>query len=166
MGNLLIILASVLLWAAVVALICTIVDNLVPGFVRGIAARVAAIFHRAKHQVVRFTRCHGGITITVAALAGWFAYGPILHLFTGDGPDGPALMDVGVFQTILLAIVRAVALYCFSRLLVKRYITPVGRFLFTIRFVRAFYRLTEWQKIIASLWVLSLFVFLATQLTH
>ncbi|WP_400192810.1 hypothetical protein [Hymenobacter sp. B81] len=124
---------------------------------------------RAVRRVQVFAGRWGGSAIILVGLVLWFAY-PLLAFLVqnaeGDGnADGPALMDVGVFQTILLATIRAVAIYCFSRLLVKKYWPAIDRFLNRV-FVRAFYRLTEWQKVIVSLWVLSLFVYLCAQLTH
>jgi hypothetical protein len=120
-------------------------------------------------RLVKFLGCRwGGSAIILVGLTLWFAYPYFAHeLEPGDGAtgSGPALMDVGVFQTLLLAGIRAVAIYCFSRLLLRRYWPVVDRFL-KKRFVWAFYRLTEWQKIIASLWLVSVFVYLCVNLTH
>ncbi|MES2730052.1 MAG: hypothetical protein V4621_08180 [Pseudomonadota bacterium] len=141
-------------------------DNFRPGSLAYLKARIRLAVIKARVWARCLFLKHSGAVIVIIGLAAWGAYGPLAKQIGGDGPDGPALMDIGVFQTILLAIIRAVAVYCFTRLLVKKYVAPVGRFLYGRRFVWAFYRLTAWQKIIASLWVLSVFVFLVTQLTH
>ncbi|GGG33355.1 hypothetical protein GCM10011378_07280 [Hymenobacter glacieicola] len=110
----------------------------------------------------------GGSAIIIVGLTLWFAYPYFAkEVEPGDGITGaePALMDVGVFQTLLLAGIRAVAIWCFSRLLLRKYWPVVDRFL-KKHFVRAFYRLTEWQKVIVSLWLVSAFVYLCVNLTH
>jgi hypothetical protein len=136
------------------------------GLLNNAKQRAAALATLLKRRAQCLLHRHGGASIVIIGLTAWFLFGPLAHAVEGDGPDGPALMDIGVFQTILLAIIRAVALYCFSRLLVKKYMPVVARFLFGHRFVRAFYRLTAWQKVITSLWVLSLFLYLVSQLTR
>lgn len=101
----------------------------------------------------------GLLWVTVPAISDW------MDNKKADDPTGPAWMDWSVFQTLLLSGIRSVALYCFAVLLVRIYMPPVSRF-WKKHFVRAFYRLTEWQKIIVSFWAVSLFVFICVSLTH
>lgn len=122
------------------------------------------MLRRAKTLVSRW----GGLVIVLVGLALWFAVPALtdwLEPKKSDDPTGPAWMDWSVFQTLLLSGIRAVALYCFSVLLVRVYMPVVARF-WKKHFVRVFYRLTEWQKVIVSFWAVSLFVFICVSLTH
>lgn len=110
----------------------------------------------------------GGLVVVFVGLVLWFGVPAIsdqLENKSPDDPSGPAWMDVSVFQTLLLSGIRAVALYCFAVLLVRIYLPAVSRF-WKRHFVRAFYRLTEWQKVIVSFWAVSLFVYICVSLTH
>jgi hypothetical protein len=154
--------AHSIFYAALSLIGALVVGQLVPSVKAYTFRKYLVLKSKAKH----FAKCHPSAAIVLVGLALWFLYGPVVHLFTGDGPDGPALMDVGVFQTLLLAGVRAVALYCFARLLLFRYMAVIAKFLFGFGFQWAFKHLNAWQKVLASLWALSLFVFLVTQLTR
>jgi hypothetical protein len=154
--------AHSIFYAAISLIGALAIGQLVPGIKVFTLRKYATL----KSKVKAFAKCHPSAAIVLVGLALWFSYGPVVHLFTGDGPDGPALMDVGVFQTLLLAGVRAVALYCFARLLLFRYMAVIAKFLFGFGFQWAFKHLSAWQKVIAALWALSLFVFLVTQLTR
>jgi hypothetical protein len=129
---------------------------------------------RLKHGLSRW----GGLAITIAGIYLWFALPAITnavaewaqaHLANmpaaGDDASGSAFMDVGVFQTLPLAGIRSVALFCYAILMLRVYQPVVYRF-WKKNFTRAFYRLSEWQKIIVSLWCVSLFVFICVSLTH
>ena len=95
----------------------------------------------------------------------WFAYPFLAGLFTDDG-ERPVLMDVGVFQTILLATIRGLALYSFTKIFLKNEVAAVYRYFTRIGFKRDFYRLTPWQKqLLSALYVLG-FLFLFAELTH
>jgi hypothetical protein len=117
----------------------------------------------------------GGLAITFVGLVLWFGF-PLLTTAVNsavttaeggkdDGSSGLAFMDVSVFQTLPLAGIRAVALFCFAILMVYIYMPVVYRF-WKRHFIRAFYRLSEWQKIIVSFWAVSLFVYICVSLTH
>ena len=128
---------------------------------------------RLKHGLSRW----GGWAITIAGIYLWFALPAITNAVAewakaylgspaaSDDASGTAFMDVGVFQTLPLAGIRSVALFCYAILMLRVYMPAVYRF-WKKHFTRAFYRLTEWQKIIASLWAVSLFVFICVSLTH
>ena len=131
------------------------------------AGTISHLIRRARTLVSRW----GGVVIVAVGLVLWFAVPAIsdwIEKRQGGGDDeavGPAWMDWSVFQTLLLSGIRAVALYCFSVLLVRVYMPVVARF-WKKHFVRAFYRLTEWQKVIVSFWAVSLFVYICVSLTH
>lgn len=114
---------------------------------------------------------YGGLTIIFGGAVLWNAFPVVTDLLAKANPSAPnegtgqAFMDVSVFQTILLSGIRAVILYCFAVLMVRVYMRVVHRF-WKRHFVRAFYRLTEWQKIIVSFWAVSLFVYICVSLTH
>ncbi len=138
---------------------------LVGAKVKGVTVREA--FCRGKAFLFRY----GGLAIIFAGAVLWYAF-PVVTDAVADasapgGPEGTgqAFMDVSVFQTILLSGIRAVILYCFAVLMVKVYMPAIHRF-WKRHFVRAFYRLTEWQKIIVSFWAVSLFVYICVSLTH
>lgn len=95
----------------------------------------------------------------------WFAYPYLAGLFTDDG-ENPVLMDVGVFQTILLATIRGLALYSFTKLFLKNEVTAVFRYFTRIGFLRDFYRLSPWQKQILTAVYLLGFLYLFSTLTH
>ena len=113
----------------------------------------------------------GGWAITFVGLVVWFGFPLVTTAVTtaeggqADGSTGLAFMDVSVFQTLPLAGIRAVALFCFAILMVYIYMPVVYRF-WKRHFIRAFYRLSEWQKIIVSFWAVSLFVYICVSLTH
>jgi hypothetical protein len=128
------------------------------------AGSTSHMIRRTKTLVSRW----GGLVIVLVGLALWFAVPAVtgwLEDKKADDPTGPAWMDWSVFQTLLLSGIRAVALYCFSVLLVRVYMPVIARF-WKKHFVRVFYRLTEWQKVIVSFWAVSLFVFICVSLTH
>lgn len=128
---------------------------------------------RLRHFLSRW----GGLAITIAGIYLWFALPAITnavaewtkaHLASAPATDddsGTAFMDVGVFQTLPLAGIRSVALFCYAILMLRVYMPVVHRF-WKKNFIRAFYRLSEWRKIIVSLWAVSLFVALCSYLTH
>jgi hypothetical protein len=96
----------------------------------------------------------------------WYAYPLIADLATDDG-QAPALMDVGVFQTLLLATIRGLVIFSFGKLFLKHEITIVHRFLTRgSRFVRAFILLTPWQKHLLTAIYLFGFLFLFATLTR
>lgn len=128
------------------------------------AGSTSHMMRRAKTLV----SVRGGLVIVLVGLLLWFAVPAITSQLdppSKDDPTGPAWMDWSVFQTLLLSGIRAVALYCLSVLLVRVYMPVVARF-WKKHFVRAFYRLTEWQKVIVSFWAVSLFVYICVSLTH
>ena len=108
----------------------------------------------------------GGLLLVVAGLGLWGAFPHLLQLVgAGTEADGGGLMDLTVFQTLLLSGIRAVALYCFALVLVWVYLPVVHRF-WRRHFVRVFYRLSEWQQVIVSFWAVSLFVYICVSLTR
>lgn len=107
----------------------------------------------------------GGLLLVLLGLALWCAFPHLMRLLGSSADDGGGLMDLTVFQTLLLSGIRAVALYCFALVLVWVYVPVVHRF-WRRHFVRVFYRLSEWQQVIVSFWAVSLFVFICVSLTH
>ncbi|GAA4354128.1 hypothetical protein GCM10023185_15490 [Hymenobacter saemangeumensis] len=96
----------------------------------------------------------------------WYAFPDVAEVASSDG-QRPVLMDIGVFQTLLLATIRGLILYSFCKLFLKHEFTVIHRFLTRgSRFVRNFYQLTPWQKHLLTAVYLLGFLLLFSQLTR
>ena len=149
------VLFTILAVLAVVVGFALLFDKLKTGSTQRVRTRLACLLSQ-----------RGKLALLFAFVVLWYAYPLLAGLATDDG-EKPALMDVGVFQTILLATIRGLVLFSFAKLFLKHEITIIHRFLTRgSRFVRAFIQLTPWQKHLITAIYLFGFLFLFAGLTR
>lgn len=140
------------------------------GVVLGLALLVDKMIHGNTERVKTRLRCFLSKRGKAAGLLGfvvlWFLFPDLAELTTEDGQK-PVMMDVGVFQTLPLALIRGLVLYSFTKLFLKMEVTTIHRYFTRGRvWVRDFVSLTPWEKQLLTAIYLLGFLALFIQLTR